>query len=99
LSLAPADLIHTSTDPPCTIPEPTRRLIRQRELFDRLAVSSATGHRLVSAGKIGPRPIRLSVQTLRYDLVEVLAWLRHRRPDGSLHDVRTWPAVWASLEK
>src|SRR5262245_32056171 len=73
----------------------TGRLIRQGELFQRLSVSKATGHRLVAARKIGPRAIRLA--GVRYDLEEVLAWLQHRRPDGSLHDQQTWPAVWQSL--
>jgi predicted DNA-binding transcriptional regulator AlpA len=78
---------------------PTGQLIRQRELFGRLAVSSATGHRMVAAGRIGPRPIRLSRGCVRYDQEEVLAWIQCRRPDGSLHDAQTWPAVWASLRK
>jgi hypothetical protein len=80
-------------------PDPDR-LIRQAELFvERMAVSAATGHRLRAAGKIGPRPVKVSGQVIRYYLPEVLAWLRHRRPDGSLHDAKTWPAVWAQLQR
>jgi predicted DNA-binding transcriptional regulator AlpA len=69
------------------------RLIRQAELFERMAVSEATGYRLRSAGKIGPRALKVG-GGIRYHLPEVLAWLQHRRPDGSLHDARTWPPVW-----
>jgi predicted DNA-binding transcriptional regulator AlpA len=79
----------------------TGRLIRQTGpdgLFARLSVSKATGHRLIAAGKVGPRPIRLG-GSLRYHLGEVMAWLEHRRPDGQLHDARTWPAVWQALQK
>jgi predicted DNA-binding transcriptional regulator AlpA len=74
------------------------RLIRQAELFERMSVSEATGHRLRSAGKIGPRPVKAGGQIVRYYLPEVLAWLRHRRPDGSLHDAKTWPGMWAQLQ-
>ena len=55
------------------------------------------GVRMLALGKIGPRPIRLSAGCVRYDLGEVLAWLRHRRPDGALHDGEGWPGVWAAL--
>jgi predicted DNA-binding transcriptional regulator AlpA len=72
------------------------RLIRQQELFQRLAISKATGHRLAAAGKIGPKPIRLG-GCLRYDLDEVLTWLHSRRPDGTLHDTRSWATVWEAL--
>jgi predicted DNA-binding transcriptional regulator AlpA len=75
------------------------RLIRQAELWQRLAVSPATGFRLASAGKIGPRPIRVGPGSVRYHLAEVLTWLERRLPDGSLHDRRTWPPVWAALQK
>jgi predicted DNA-binding transcriptional regulator AlpA len=111
----PADLSHPVPSPkpaevlehPAAIasqsPEaPVGRLIRQTGsdgLFARLAVSKATGHRLAAAGRIGPRPIRLTRTSVRYDLAEVLAWLAHRRPDGQLHDARTWPAVWAAILK
>lgn len=78
---------------------PKGRLIRQPELFKRIAVSPATGARMKALGKIGPQPIRLSAGCLRYSLEEVLAWLNSRRSDGSLHDAKTWPPVWASLLK
>jgi predicted DNA-binding transcriptional regulator AlpA len=72
--------------------------LRQLALFRLLAVSKATGHRLAAAGKLGPRPVRLG-GCLRYDLREVLAWLEARRPDGTLHDAKTWPAVWAAMRR
>jgi hypothetical protein len=75
-----------------------RRYIRQRALFlERLAVSMATGYRLQAAGKIGPKPTRCG--GVKYFLPEVLAWLQHRRPDGQLHDAKTWPPVWQALQK
>src|SRR5262249_13445591 len=77
--------------------EPTKRLIRLPDLFDRLAVSAATGHRLRAAGKVGPRAIRLGKGCVRFDLEEVLAWLGNRRTDGTLHDSKTWPAVWEAI--
>lgn len=74
------------------------RLIPQAELFrDRLNVSKPTGHRMASAGKIGPRPIRVG-GLVKYLAEEVDAWLRNPRPDGSLHDAKAWSAVWAALK-
>src|SRR5262249_46683182 len=74
------------------------RLIRQSELFERLAVSKSTGHRLIASRKIGPRPIRLG-GGVRYHLAEVTSWLGNRRPDGDVHDATTWPAIYASLRR
>lgn len=75
------------------------RFIRQSgldSLFGRLAVSKATGHRLLAAGKIGPRSIKVG-GCVRYDLEEVERWLANRRPDNQLHDAQTWPAVWEAI--
>jgi predicted DNA-binding transcriptional regulator AlpA len=88
----------TATAAP-TVEAKPGQLMRQRDLFALLAVSKATGHRLAAASKIGPRPIRLGAACLRYDHLEVLAWLANRRPDGSLHDARTWPTVWDALRR
>jgi predicted DNA-binding transcriptional regulator AlpA len=76
-----------------------KRLIRLADLFAQLDVSKPTGHRLIAANKIGPKPIRLTPGTVRYDSEEVSAWLSTRRPDGNLHDARTWPAVWEAIQK
>jgi hypothetical protein len=92
----PVEAVREDRDVERTLPADPFRLIRQADLFERMAVSDATGHRLRAAGKVGPRPVRLS--GVRFYLPEVLAWLQHRRPDGSLHDARTWPAVWAQLQ-
>jgi predicted DNA-binding transcriptional regulator AlpA len=97
--------VHSADPTPSTdsaLQAATGRLIRQNGpdgLFGRLAVSKATGHRLLASGKIGPRPIRLGSSSVRYDLTEVLAWLAHRRPDGQLHDAKSWPAVWEGLRR
>jgi predicted DNA-binding transcriptional regulator AlpA len=77
---------------------PTGRLIRQAELFQRLGVSKATGHRLAAAGLIGPQKVRVGAGAVRYHLEEVLAWLANRKPDGTLYDARAWPAMWKSLK-
>jgi predicted DNA-binding transcriptional regulator AlpA len=76
-----------------------KRLIRLGDLFALLDVGKATGHRLIAAGKIGPRAIRLTSACVRFDADEVSAWLSERRPDGSLYDARSWPAVWEMLKK
>jgi predicted DNA-binding transcriptional regulator AlpA len=95
---APAHLsVPANTAPPPS--QEWRRFIRQLTLFQMIDVSAATGHRMRAAGKIGPRPVNLNGSCLRYDLREVSAWLEHRRSDGTLHDSKTWPAVWASLQK
>ena len=75
-------------------PDAGKRLIRLADLFARTAVSKSTGHRLLAAGKIGARPIRLTSACVRFD-----AWLSTRRPDGNLHDAKTWPAVWEMLKR
>lgn len=75
------------------------RLIRLADLFALLSVSKPTGHRLIAAGKIGPRAIRLTTACVRFDADEVDAWLSLRKPDGNLHDARTWPPIWQSLKK
>ena len=76
-----------------------KRLIRLADLFAALVVSKPTGHRLLAAGKIGPRPIRLTPACVRFDADEVDAWLSTRKADGNLHDARTWAAVWESVRK
>jgi predicted DNA-binding transcriptional regulator AlpA len=76
-----------------------KRLIRLKDLFTRLDVSKPTGHRLIAAGKIGPRAIRLTPATVRYDADEVDAWLSTRKSDGNLHDATSWPPGWESLKR
>jgi predicted DNA-binding transcriptional regulator AlpA len=76
-----------------------KRLIRLADLFALLDVSKPTGHRLLAAGKVGPRPIRLTPASVRFDCDEVSAWLSERKPDGNLHDARTWPAVWETIQR
>jgi len=76
-----------------------RRFLRSQRLASLLDVSMATFWRVKAAGKIGPRPIRLSPGCVRYDLPEIRAWFDHRKPDGSLYSATEWPAVWAMLRK
>jgi predicted DNA-binding transcriptional regulator AlpA len=94
----------TATDPAIEAravepPQAAKRLIRLADLFAALAVSKPTGHRLLAAGKIGPRPIRLTPACVRFDADEVNVWLATRKADGNLHDVRSWAAVWESIRK
>jgi predicted DNA-binding transcriptional regulator AlpA len=74
------------------------RMISQAELWNRLGVSKATGHRMIAAGEVGPRSIRVR-GSLRYYLREVVAWLEQRATDGNLHDATNWPGIWATLQK
>jgi predicted DNA-binding transcriptional regulator AlpA len=84
-----------------TLSDATSRapLLKLGDLFKALAVSKSTGHRLIASGKIGPRAIHLTGAIVRFDADEVDGWLTHRKQDGSLHDARTWPAMWDSLKR
>jgi predicted DNA-binding transcriptional regulator AlpA len=75
------------------------RLIRLRDLFAMLDVSKPTGHRLLAAGKVGPRAIRLTSACVRFDAEEVATWLKARKPDGSLYDAKGWPPIWEMIQK
>lgn len=76
-----------------------KRLIRLADLFAKIDVSKPTGHRLLSAGTIGPRAIRLTSACVRFDADEVDSWLSTRKPNGNLHDAKSWPAVWEMLQR
>ena len=76
-----------------------KRLIKLVELFAALLVGRSTGHRLLAAGKIGPKAIRLTHASVRFDGDEVDAWLSTRKPDGNLHDARSWPPVWELIQR
>ena len=76
--------------------ESPRRVIEplfygRRDLASAIAVSTATLARLESAGKIGPRPIRLGGRVL-YEAAECCEWARSRGPDGELLDRASWQA-------
>jgi predicted DNA-binding transcriptional regulator AlpA len=79
--------------------KPGTRLIKLADLFVALAVSKSTGHRLLASGRVGPRPIRLTAGTVRFDGAEVAAWMATRKPDGSFHDSQSWPPVWAAIKR
>jgi predicted DNA-binding transcriptional regulator AlpA len=55
--------------------EAARRLLRPAEVEHRWAVSRSTLRRWAKAG-IGPRPVRLSDGTVRYELAAVEAFER-----------------------
>jgi predicted DNA-binding transcriptional regulator AlpA len=86
-------------NPPVDTPTIGKRLIRLSEVFKAIGVSKATGHRLIGAGKIGPKPIRFTSACVRFDVDEVSCWLETRTPDGNLHDAKSWPAAWAMIQR
>lgn len=76
---------------------PPAELLTRESFAAMLDVGTSTFDRLRETGKIGPPAIRLA--GLKWHRDEALAWLRHRTPNGELHDSKTWPAVWASLRR
>jgi predicted DNA-binding transcriptional regulator AlpA len=76
---------------------PPAELLTRETFAALLDIGTSTFDRLRETGTIGPRPIRLA--GLKWPRDEVLAWLRHRGPDGELHDAKAWPAVWESLRR
>lgn len=76
---------------------PPAELLTRETFAALLVIGTSTFDRLRETGAIGPRPIRLA--GLKWHRGEVLAWLRHRGPDGELHDAKTWPAVWEALRR
>jgi predicted DNA-binding transcriptional regulator AlpA len=99
-TVEPVVKLHTpDLAPDAETPAVVRRLIRLADLFALLDVSKPTGHRLIAAGKIGPRAIRLTSACVRFDGDEVNCWLSTRRPDGSLHDAKSWPPTWEMIQR
>ncbi len=71
-------------------------LLRRRELAQLACVSMPTLERMAASGALAPKPVRMG-GCLRYYRDEVRAWLHCRRHDGSLHDAKSWPAVWKEV--
>jgi hypothetical protein len=84
------ELIRDRLDPPA-------ELLTRETFAALLDIGTSTFDKFREAGMIGPRPIHLA--GLKWHRDEVLAWLRHRGPDGELHDAKTWAAVWESLRR
>jgi len=74
---------------------PPAELLTRESFAALLDVGVSTFDRLRETGDIGPRPMRLG--GLKWHRSEALAWIQHRDQAGELHDAKTWPAVWASL--
>jgi hypothetical protein len=72
-------------------------LIDREEFARRLSVGVSTLDRLRAARKVGPREIRFG--GVRYLLAEVNAWISTPSPNGELYDAKSWPSVWAVLQK
>lgn len=67
-------------------------LVDAEELARLLAVSVATLHRMKSAGKIGPRPLRLGARVL-WRRATVEAWLVASEAAGALLPRERWDAT------
>ena len=76
---------------------PPAALLTRDSFAALLDIGVSTFDRLREVGKIGPRPIHLA--GLKWHREEILAWVAQRGPDGELHDLKTWPIVWASLQR
>ncbi len=53
-----------------------------------LAVSKPTAYRMLSAGKLGPRPLRLTGKIIRWRESEIEAWIAAGCPNRA-----TWDAM------
>jgi predicted DNA-binding transcriptional regulator AlpA len=76
---------------------PPAELLTRETFAALLNIGTSTFDRLRETGKIGPRPVKLA--GLKWPRSECLAWLRHRAPNGELHDSESWPAVWEAIRK
>lgn len=72
-------------------------LLTRESLAALLDLGVSTLDRLSAAGKIGPRSFKLA--GLKWHRQEVLAWLAQRDNSGELHDVKSWPVVWESIQR
>jgi len=65
-------------------------LVGPKELARLLGVSVAKFHRMKAAGKIGPKPIRVSTGRIAWSVATVRRWLEASERAGALVDRRTW---------
>lgn len=68
----------------------TPLLVDRRELARLLSVSTATLDRMSAAGKIGPKPIKLSAGRLAWRLATIERWLIESEAYGELIDRKDW---------
>src|SRR5262245_29970923 len=82
--------------PPCTQPyrhpgtklPPVAEGVAETEwLLQLLSVSRTTLGRWLRAGKVGPAPVRVNSRVLRWNVTEVLAWVRAGMPERSQWEV------------
>jgi predicted DNA-binding transcriptional regulator AlpA len=73
-------------------------LIGARDLARLLSISTATLYRQLSAGKIGPAPVKLGARSL-WNRAEIEEWTATRTADGRLPDRRTWEALRGSAQR
>jgi predicted DNA-binding transcriptional regulator AlpA len=77
--------------------KPVATMIDREEFSALLKIGVATFDRLRAAGEVGPVPVKLG-GSLRWHRGEVEVWLSRRDHRGELHDVKTWPAIWQTLQ-
>lgn len=73
-------------------------LIGYDELATLMGVSRATVHRMASAGKIGPKPLKLSGGCTRWHRPTIERWLDESQRAGRLIERQEWLALEAGRE-
>ena len=74
-------------------PKVASLMIGRAELAQLWDISPKTLDTYRAAGLIGPQPVRLGA-TLRWNRLEVEAWLLRRTAKGEMLDARTWSGMW-----
>ena len=75
---------------------PVSALLIDRSAFAAmLSMGNSTFDRNRAAGRIGPRPIRMS-GSLRWDRREAEMWIANRNGD-ELYDAATRPGIWQQI--
>ena len=77
---------------------PVSALLIDRSAFAAmLSMGDSTFDRNRAAGRIGPRPIRMS-GSLRWERREAEMWIANRNGD-ELYDAATWPGIWQQIQR
>lgn len=86
---------------PVELAEPVEGIEKQSKTLsaaqfaELMGISYPTIERHKAAGLL-PAPIRFG-RTHRWDVEEVLAWMRHRKPDGRPLPQKEWTPIWKEL--
>ena len=77
---------------------PVSALMIDRSAFAAmLSMGNSTFDRNRAAGRIGPRPVRIS-GSLRWNRHETEMWIANRNGD-ELYDASTWPGIWQQIQR